>query len=53
MFELYIPVVNEWIIVDNSEKTPIFIARTLTDGSIEIIDAVKWEKIKEISYGKE
>jgi predicted ABC-type ATPase len=53
LFEIYIPIVDEWAVFDSSIKDHKLIAQNVKNGEIEIKDLVKWEKIKEMSYGKQ
>lgn len=52
LFEIYIPIVDEWAVFDSSIKDHELIAQNVKNGEIEIKDLVKWKKIKEMSYGK-
>lgn len=52
LFELYIPVVDEWMVLDNSLKNHLLIAQSDKNKNPEITDLEKWEKIKKLQYGK-
>jgi predicted ABC-type ATPase len=52
LFEIYIPIVDEWMVVDNSETNFEIISQGAKDNTITIVNLEKWKKIKEIVYEK-
>jgi predicted ABC-type ATPase len=49
-FELYLPLVNHWMIIDNSGTPYQEICQSMND-DVEVFEKDKWNKIKE-KYGK-
>jgi predicted ABC-type ATPase len=45
-FELYSPVCDNWLFIDNTNSEPMLIASNKVSG-IEIINAILWNKIRE------
>ncbi len=48
LFDIYMPIVNEWILCDNSDNKPVKIAEHRHEKSENIINIVQWNFIKSI-----
>lgn len=48
-FKLYMPVITNWTIYDNSYAKPVLIAKKFSGKNIEVINKSVWWKIQEIS----
>ena len=47
LFQIYLPIVDNFLIFDSTESIPIPIASKLLNQSINIIDASKWQLLKQ------
>lgn len=47
LFDIYLPIVNEAMIFDNSEGKPELVAEKTLETEIDIIDSVKFDKLKQ------
>ncbi len=52
LFEIYMPIVDGWILADNSEEIYELIGKKIKNNTVEIINLAKWETIKELSNEK-
>lgn len=46
LFRLYMPIVDRWVLYDNSEATPSCIAFSVEHSKVCIEDAARWEIVK-------
>lgn len=51
LFKLYMPVVDNWWLYDNSDATPKVISKQFIGKSIEIIDAKRWQLLLDEYHG--
>jgi len=52
LFNLYIPVTDYWMIIDNSENPFKLIAEGYADNKKQINDIITWEEINKLANGK-
>ena len=50
LFDIYLPLVNEAMILDNSEGKPVLIAEKTFETEIDVIENVKFDKLKKYYY---
>ncbi|WP_121311751.1 zeta toxin family protein [Flavobacterium sp. 102] len=50
LFDIYLPLVNEAMIFDNSEGKPVLIAEKTFETEIDVIENVKFDKLKKYYY---
>ena len=50
LFQLFIPICDYWIIIDNSQKPFIIVAEGEQDRELKIQDQTIWKKLKTLSY---
>lgn len=47
LFHIYLPLVDAWLIYDNSDSEPDFIASKDQDGTYKIKNVVKWQQLNQ------
>lgn len=45
LFHLFMPICDNWLLIDNSEMTPNLIANSDKYGNIEVVNKQTWEKV--------
>ncbi len=53
LFNLYMPISDFWMIINNSENPYKFVAEGFINDNKQIYDINIWNKLKEIAHGKE
>ena len=52
LFELFMPIVNQWALIDNSFTYSVVVAEMYEQGNVKIYDEQKYDKIEGIIHGK-
>lgn len=47
LFHIYLPLVDAWLIYDNSDSEPDYIASKDQDGTYKIKNVVKWQQLNQ------
>lgn len=50
-FDLYLDLVDDWVLIDNSQSSPVVVAEGLRFAEPDLRDPVRWRRLRELSAG--